>query len=112
MPSLISEMKSSAYAGYEVNEHSHFHRAWVLPKCSENSVGYLRHFGAMDEAHCTARHRLVFLAITSLDGDEEVLILAWALVPQEDHENWLWFLRKIAPYLTFFHDLDAVIISD
>lgn len=66
----------------------------------------------MDGAHCTARHRLVLLAITSLNGDEEVLILAWALVPQEDHENWLWFLTKIAPYLTFFHDSDAVIISD
>lgn len=112
MPSLISKMKSSAYAEYEVDEHSHFHRAWALPKCFENLVGYLRDFGAIDGTHCTTCHRLVLLAVTSLDGDEEVLILAWALVSQEDHENWLWFLRKIAPYLTFFHNPDVVIISN
>lgn len=66
----------------------------------------------MDGAHYTARHRLVLLAVMSLDADEEILILVWALVPQEDRENWLWFLRKIAPYLTTLQDPDAVIISD
>lgn len=54
----------------------------------------------MDGAHCKARHQLVLLAVTTLDTDEEILILAWTLVPQQDHANWLWFLRKIAPYLT------------
>ena len=66
----------------------------------------------MDGAYCTARHRLVFLAVTFLDADKEILILAWALVPQEDCENWLWFLRKITPYLTSLQDPDVVIISD
>lgn len=79
---------------------SRFLRAWGLPKCSENSVAYLRYFGAMDGAHCKARHRLVLLAVTSLDADEEILILAWALVPREDRANWLWFLRKIVQYLS------------
>lgn len=49
---------------------------------------------------------------SQVDADEEILILAWALVPQEDHANWLWFLRKTAPYLTSLQDPDAVIISD
>ncbi len=35
-----------------------------------------------------------------------------ALVPHEDRKNWLWFLKKIAPYLTSFQDPDAVIIID
>ena len=112
MLSLIKKMQSSAYAGLQVDKHSRFRCAWVLPKCSKNSVAYLRHFGAMDGAHYTARHRLVLLAVTSLDADKEILILAWALVPQEDRENWLWFLRKIAPYLTSLQDPDAVITSD
>lgn len=49
---------------------------------------------------------------SQVDADEEILILAWALVLQEDHANWLWFLRKIAPYLTSLQDPDVVIISD
>lgn len=112
MPSLIKKMHQSAYAGLEVDKDSRFFRAWVMPKCSENSVAYLRHFGAMDGTHCNARHRLVLLAVITLDADDEILILAWALVPQEDHANWLWFFRKIAPYLTSLQDPDAVIISD
>lgn len=51
-----------------------------MPKCSENLVAYLRHFGAMDGAHCKARHQLVLLAVTTLDTDEEILILAWAQI--------------------------------
>ena len=105
-------MKSSTYAEHEVDKHSQFYRTWVLPKCSENSVDYLQDFGAMDGAYYTACHGLVLLVVTFLNRDKEVLILAWALVPQEDYENWLWFLRKIAPYLTFFYDPDTVIISN
>ncbi len=33
------------------------------------------------------------------------------MIPQEDRENWLRFLKKIAPYSTVFQDPDAVIIS-
>ena len=66
----------------------------------------------MDGAYCKSRHRLVLLAVTSLDADEEILILAWALVLQKDRANWLWFLRKIAPYLTSLQDPEVVIISD
>ena len=83
-------MQQSAYAGLEVDKDSWFFRAWVMPKCSENSVAYLRHFGAIDRAYCKARHRLVLLTVTTLDADEEIFILAWTLVPQEDHPNWLW----------------------
>ena len=105
-------MQSSVYAGFQVDDHSCFHLEWVLLKCAENSVAYLRYFGAMDGAYCTFRHRLVLLAVTSPDTDKEILILAWVLVPPEDRKNWLGFLKRIAPYLTSFQDPDAVIISD
>ena len=66
----------------------------------------------MDGEYGTARHRLVLLTVTSLDADKEILILILPLISQEDLENWLRFLKKIAPYLTVFQDLDAVIISN
>ncbi len=75
MPSLIKKMQSSAYAGFKVDDHSRFHCNWVLPKCAENSVAYLRYFGAMHGAYCIACHHLVFLAVTFLDADKEILIL-------------------------------------
>ncbi len=58
------------------------------------------------------RHGLVLLAVSSLDGGEYIPVLAWALVLVEDQANWLWFLRKIAPYLTALQDPDSAIISD
>lgn len=112
MPSFISKIKSNTYIKHKVDEYSHFHCAQVLSKCFENSVGYLGYFGVIDETYYIAHYPLIFLAIIFFDEDKKVLILIWVLVPQKDHENWLWFLKKIASYLIFFHNLDAVIISN
>lgn len=112
IPALIKKMQSSAYTDLEVDERSRFQRTWVLPKAFENAMVYLRKFVAIDGAHCTSRHRLVLLAVTFLDEEREIFVLAWALVPVEDRANWLWFLQKIAPYLTALQDSDFVIISD
>lgn len=56
--------------------------------------------------------RLVFLTSTLFDTDEKTFILAKKLVSQEDRINWLGFLKRIAPYLTYLQDSKVVIIGD
>lgn len=60
-----------------------------MPKAFENAMVYLRKFVAIDEAHCTSCYWLVLLAVTSLDREKEIFILAWALVPVKNWANWL-----------------------
>ena len=55
---------------------------------------------------------MVLLIVNSLDGNENILPLAWALVPVENFENWEWFLSKISPYLHGMDSAIAVTISD
>lgn len=98
---LISKIKSSIYTRYEINDHSYFHCIWLLLIYSENLVGQLQYFWAIDGLHYVMHQYLIFLAIISLDWDEKVLIRAWTLVFQKDHKNWLWFLKKIALHLNF-----------
>lgn len=73
---------------------------------------YLRKFVAMDGAHCTFCHQFILLMVIFLNGEEEILILIWALIPVEDWLNWLWFLQKIGPYLIAIQDWDVIIISN
>lgn len=82
-------MQQSAYAELELDKYSRYYCAWVMPKCSKNLVAYLQHFGVIDEAYCKTRHRFVLLPVTTLDADKKILIFAWALIPQEDHANWM-----------------------
>jgi hypothetical protein len=48
----------------------------------------------------------------ALDGNQQVLLLAWALVPSENQENWEYFLNLLSKaYLPCFAQ-GFVIISD
>lgn len=98
MTAFIKKMQSSAYAVLKVDKLSRFQRAWILLKASKNATVYFRKFVPMDRAHCTSCYWLVLLAVTFLDAEEEILVLAWALVTVEDRANWIWSLQKIAPY--------------
>ncbi len=50
MPSLINNMQASTYARLELDKKSRFLCAWIMPKCSVNSVAYLRYFRTIDGA--------------------------------------------------------------
>lgn len=55
---------------------------------------------------------MTLLVACTLDGNNEILPLAWAIVPIEDKDNWAWFLSHMKEW---FYGMDAeevVIISD
>ena len=117
IPALLQAMERDskgrrmAYTKVEVDKDNRFRRCYVFPKATINSFEHCRKFVAMDGTHCTATHRLTLLALTTLDGNGNILPLCWALVPSEDAENWIWFLQKAANFFPL-DEPDAVIISD
>ena len=55
---------------------------------------------------------MTLLVAYTLDGNNEILPLAWAVVPIKDKDNWIWFLSHIKEW---FYRIDAegvVIMSD
>ena len=61
---------------------------------------------------CKTSDGLVILSPVTQDGNNQVLELAWALVPVENKDNWIYFLRAMVFYIRFRSGRQAVIISD
>ena len=39
--------------------------------------------------------RMNLMLACALDGNQQILLLAWALVPTENQENWEYFLNHL-----------------
>lgn len=119
MPALLTQMRGdiaggrrTAWTKLELDSEGRFLRCAVFPVATAHASEYVRNFFAMDGAHCTARHRMTLLAITTLDGNGEVLPIAWGLFPTESEEHWAWFLKMCRPHLSGVDEDDSVIMSD
>lgn len=53
----------------------------------------------MDGMHMKDQYRMTILSMVTLDGNNEIIPLSWAIVPAKDYENWRWFLRQVARYI-------------
>ncbi len=89
-----------------------FQRCWVFPRATRKAFQHCRNIISLDGTHTKAQHRLVLLIVSTLDGNGNILPLAWALVEFENEENWDWFLHGVAPFLEGMRKADAVVISD
>ena len=93
-------------------QRGRFYRCWIFPGATQAAFKYCRKFVAADGTFTKTLHRLVLLLLVTVDGRENNLPLAWALVPVEDEDNWTWFLEGVKPYLEGLNHPDAVNISD
>ncbi len=104
--------RRTAYTKCEIDPISHrFYRAWVLPIATKEAYLHCRNFVAMDGTHMKDQYRMTILSMVILDGNNQIIPLSWAIVPIEDCENWRWFLRQVARYVSLDKE-DSVIMSD
>ena len=113
IPALLQKMRGdvdndrhTAWPEIDIDAENRCVRCAVFP------VAHVRNFYAMDGAHCTATHRMTLLAITTLDGNNDDLSIAWGLVSTESEEHWAWFLRLCRSHLSGVDEDDSVIMSD
>lgn len=65
----------------------------------------------MDRTHVKDLYCMTILSLVTLDGNNQIVPLSWAVVPTEDSKNWRWFLQKVARYIPLDEE-DSVIMSD
>jgi Transposase and inactivated derivatives len=74
------------------NPHT-FQAIFMAPAGTKHAFQYLHPFLGLDGAVTKSRFRLQLLVIYGIDTNDEVLPIAWGLVPIENIEWWTWFLE-------------------
>ncbi|KAG7580852.1 PB1 domain [Arabidopsis suecica] len=107
----IMETNPGSLATFTTKEDSSFHRVFVSFHASVH--GFLeacRPLVFLDSMPLKSKYQGTLLAATSVDGDDEVFPLAFAVVDAETDDNWEWFLLQLRSllstpcYITFVAD--------
>lgn len=70
-----------------------FYRAWVLPTVTKEAFSQCRNFVAMDGTQMKDLYLMIILSLVTLDGNNQIVPLSWAVVPTENYENLRWFFH-------------------
>jgi MULE transposase domain len=69
-------------------------------------------FIALDGCYIKSKFQMILLVASMIDSNNEILLIAWAIVSIEDTENWTWFLEHIEKCFYEIGNEGMVIISD
>jgi transposase-like protein len=85
---------------------------FMAPGPTQQTLQYYRPFIALDGTFWKNRWDLTLLLAVTMDGNDEILPLAWVIVPTESLEEWTFFLRHFKAVFSAVNDLLMVIISN
>ncbi|XP_020550433.1 uncharacterized protein LOC110012151 [Sesamum indicum] len=71
---------------------------WAFKPCIEG-YRYCRDVISVDGTHLYMKYKHKMLVAVTLDANQQVLPLAFALVDEESLASWRWFLRMLSKYL-------------
>ncbi|KAG2019078.1 hypothetical protein GB937_005369 [Aspergillus fischeri] len=97
LPAFLSRLAKVDHAGYWKMETKNdvFHRCFVAPAATLNAYTHCRRFLTIDRAPWKTKWDFSLLVAATLDANDQVLPLAWAVVPDEKVDSWAFFLRHM-----------------
>ncbi|KAK1426502.1 hypothetical protein QVD17_15176 [Tagetes erecta] len=94
----IKETNPGSLASFSTKEDSSFHRLFV---CFHASIlGFLqgcRPLLFLDGTPLNSRYQGMLLTATAADGDDSAFPVAFAVVDEENADNWHWFISQLKP---------------
>ena len=89
IPSFLRHLKEAdptAHCEYET-QNGAFYRLFIAPTATREAVRFCRPFIALDGTFWKTRWNLTLLLAVTMDGDNQILPLAWGIVPSESTES-------------------------
>ncbi|KAH9125528.1 hypothetical protein LEN26_000960 [Aphanomyces euteiches] len=86
-----------SYSVFETWSDGTFRRCFFIPGCFHNCASKVKPLMSLDGTHLKGIYNKsgVFLAGSMKDGSGSNLLVALAIEPAENEENWVWFMKHI-----------------
>ncbi|KAL3702209.1 hypothetical protein R1sor_020231 [Riccia sorocarpa] len=120
IPTVCARLKAvdpNGHVDWEPQPDSRaFRRMFVCPSASGRSFPYMRPHVGLDACHSKNQRYPSFIMLAiCMDGNNNISIIAYAIVDREIEENWVWFLIHIRGAVTGidspeiqYHVLEAI----
>lgn len=89
-----------------------FEKIFVAPSSSQHAFQFCRPVVGLDGTHTSGDYPMTALLATCHDGENNIVTLAWAIVPVENGDNWTWFLMELRTCYPAMPERGTIFISD
>jgi MULE transposase domain/SWIM zinc finger len=118
IPSLIRKIQStvpscsSELILLQEGDKKRFLKCFLCYEACAKAFYYCRPVLVLDATHIKNKYKGVVLAACSMDGNNEIVPIAFALTDIENYENWVWFLNCLKQTITSLQCNEYSLISD
>ena len=89
-----------------------FKRIFICPSPSRQSFQFCREIVALDGTFIKSCFIQTLLLAVSIDANNEIVLLAWAVVESENDSSWTYFLHHLKAAIPTIDTVNCTIISD
>jgi zinc finger SWIM domain-containing protein 3 len=107
----LSQVDPQAYWRLET-QNNRFFRLFIAPGATQEAFRWCRPFIALDGTFVKTRWNLTILIAATMDGDNQILPLAWGFVPTESNDSWSFFLSHFRQTFPSIDNATVTTISD
>ncbi|CAM6085496.1 unnamed protein product [Calypogeia fissa] len=115
IPAYASRLRQAdpgVHVVWNVSDSHRFEGIFIAPSSSQHAFQFCRPIVGLDGAHISGDYPMVALLATCHDGENDIVTLAWAIVPTENSENWSWFLKELRACYPSMSERGSIFISD
>ena len=101
IPAYLEVLKKKDPFGHfilKTDPTERFQRLFISPSVCRDTFRSCPRIVACDGTFTKSKFRQTLLFAVTIDGNDEVVVLAWALLESENEDTWSFFLKELKRY--------------
>ena len=97
---------------FKWDTENHFAAVFIAPTACRNAIRNIRGYFGFDATHTRSNYLQMLYICCSIDANDQIIPLAWALILTENGLWWNWFCKECKHAFDEFDNEYCVMISD